>query len=54
MQKKLYMAPNKARLIGDYLIDDMTKDGQKKFIGKLILFGSKKYPDWQTVLNELL
>lgn len=54
MQKKLYLAPNKARLIGDYLIDDTKKDGQSKFVGKLMLFGSKKYPNWKAILKELL
>lgn len=54
MQKKLYLAPDKSRLIGDYLIDDQTSDGQDKFTGKLMQFGSEKYPNWEAVLQELL
>lgn len=54
MQKKLILAGNKSFLIGDYLIDDTDMDGQDKFAGKLMLFGSEKYPNWESVLTELL
>jgi 5'(3')-deoxyribonucleotidase len=54
MQKKLILAGDKSLIIGDYLIDDTNKDGQDKFVGKLMLFGSEKYPDWNFVLSELL
>lgn len=53
MQKKLILAGDKSLLIGDYLIDDTDKDGQDKFVGKLMLFGSETYPNWEVVLNEL-
>lgn len=52
MQKKLILAGDKSFLIGDYLIDDMTTDGQDKFTGELILFGSKLYPTWKEVLKK--
>jgi 5'(3')-deoxyribonucleotidase len=39
---------------GDYLIDDRLKNGSEKFAGELILFGSKNFPDWESVLKYLL
>lgn len=54
MQKKLILSGDKSLLIGDYLIDDTDKDGQDKFVGKLMLFGSERYPNWEKVLQELL
>jgi 5'(3')-deoxyribonucleotidase len=54
MQKKLILSGDKSLLIGDYLIDDTDKDGQDKFVGKLMLFGSEKYRKWENVLQELL
>ena len=39
--------------MGDYLIDDRTKNGAGEFSGELIQFGSDDYPDWETVLNYL-
>lgn len=52
MQKKLILAGDKSLLIGDYLIDDTNKDGQERFTGELILFGSEIYPSWKEVLKE--
>jgi len=37
--------------MGDYLIDDRDCPG---FKGKQFLFGSKEYPDWNSILKELL
>jgi len=40
-------------LIGDILIDDHAKGkGQDKFKGKLILFGSLKYPNCSYILDS--
>jgi hypothetical protein len=39
--------------MGDYLIDDRTKNGAGEFSGELIQFGGKDFPDWKSVLNYL-
>ena len=39
---------------GDYLIDDRTKNGAGEFDGELILFGSEKFPNWQSVCAYLM
>ena len=39
--------------MGDYLIDDRTKNGAGEFSGELIQFGTNKFPDWNTVLKYL-
>ena len=53
--KKAVFTHRKDLLIGDYLIDDRTKNGADRFKGKHIHFGKDgKYKDWGDVLNELL
>ena len=48
--KKLIISPNKALLVGDYLVDDYAEGkGQDKFEGTLVHFGTPDFPDWQTV-----
>ncbi|WP_421920409.1 5' nucleotidase, NT5C type [Marinifilum sp.] len=50
--EKLILSPNKALLKGDYLIDDYTEGkGQDQFEGKLLNFGSNKFPNWNSILN---
>lgn len=49
--KKLILTHNKGLLMGDYLIDDRKRNGVKEFNGVHIHFGSKDYPDWDTVLD---
>lgn len=39
---------------GDILIDDRTANGAGEFSGRLIRFGSSEFPNWQSVLDELL
>ena len=39
---------------GDILIDDRTTKGAAEFAGRHIHFGSPQFPDWQSVLDELL
>lgn len=51
--KKLILSHNKSLLVGDYLIDDRTANGAGEFCGKLIQFGSKEYPNWDSVLEFL-
>ena len=53
--KRLILTHNKNLNKGDYLIDDRPKsNGAKDFEGKVIHFGSRRYPDWDAVLKYLL
>lgn len=45
---RLYMAPDKSKLIGDYLIDD---DTWENFMGTVIQYGTKPYYEWQDVIK---
>jgi hypothetical protein len=47
--------------MGDYLIDDRTKNGAGEFRGELLQFGVNyedgkvgKFPTWQSILDYLL
>jgi 5'(3')-deoxyribonucleotidase len=52
--EKLIICSNKGLLKGDYLIDDnISGKGQESFEGKLIHFGSKESPCWDTVKEQL-
>ena len=51
--KRLILSHNKHLCMGDYLIDDRTKNGAGEFSGELIQFGTNKFPDWNTVLKYL-
>ena len=51
--KKMFITHRKDLLMGDYLIDDRTKNGAGEFRGELIQFGTETYPDWDSVLNYL-
>ena len=51
--KRLILSHHKDLLRGDYLIDDREKNGAQDFKGELILFGSKKFPDWKSVVSYL-
>jgi 5'-nucleotidase len=51
---RLIIAPDKSLLKGHMLIDDQTEGrGQERFEGKLIHFGSEKWPNWPAVLSYL-
>jgi 5'-nucleotidase len=59
--KKMFITHRKDLLMGDYLIDDRTKNGAGEFKGELIQFGWNyeeekwnPYPNWESVLNKLL
>jgi 5'(3')-deoxyribonucleotidase len=52
--KKMVITHLKHMLIGDYLIDDRTANGAGEFTGKHIHFNTNDYPNWESVLNELL
>ena len=49
--EKLIIIPNKGLLKGDFLIDDNL---WPEFEGKQLLFNSELYPDWPSVVNELV
>jgi 5'(3')-deoxyribonucleotidase len=51
--KRLILSHNKNLNMGDYLIDDRTKNGAGEFSGELIQFGSDSFPDWKSILNYL-
>ena len=51
--KRLVITHRKDLCQGDYLIDDRGKNGTSDFSGKWIQFGSKEFPDWDSVLKYL-
>lgn len=51
--KRLILSHNKHLCMGDYLIDDRTKNGAGEFSGELIQFGTDTFPNWDAVLNYL-
>lgn len=51
--KRLILSHYKNLCIGDYLIDDRTKNGADKFTGKLLQFGTAEFPTWTEVCNYL-
>ncbi|HRH46361.1 MAG TPA: hypothetical protein PKY82_32245 [Pyrinomonadaceae bacterium] len=52
--KRLILSHHKNLNKGDFLIDDRTKNGADKFEGEHIHFGTKKFPDWKSVVEYLL
>lgn len=52
--KKVIFSSAKHLNRGDILIDDRVKNGAGDFHGRLIQFGTKDFPDWKSVLNELM
>jgi len=53
LHKRLILSHHKDFLKGDYLIDDRPKHGADNFEGEWIQFGSKRFPDWKTVIEYL-
>ena len=51
--KRLIISHHKNLNKGDFLIDDRTKNGAGEFEGELMLFGSEKFPNWETVTDYL-
>tara|TARA_R110000868_G_scaffold147127_7_gene368352 strand:- start:2837 stop:3298 length:462 start_codon:yes stop_codon:yes gene_type:complete len=52
--KNLIISYDKSLLKGDVLIDDnVGGNGQDKFSGKLLQFGSQEFPNWPTVMDKL-
>lgn len=54
MYKKLILTHHKEQLIGDYLIDDRTKNGAGEFKGQHLHIFSSAFPTWQSILDYLL
>ena len=52
--KRLIISHHKNLNLGDFLVDDRRKRGADKFKGELILFGSKRFPDWPSVVDYLV
>jgi 5'(3')-deoxyribonucleotidase len=52
--KKLIISHHKNLNKGDYLIDDRSNNGAKDFQGEWIHFGSRDFPDWDTITKYLL
>ncbi|MDR8392667.1 hypothetical protein NC796_16045 [Aliifodinibius sp. S!AR15-10] len=53
-RKRLILSHHKHLVRGDFLIDDRLAHGVDKFEGEHIHFGSKRFPDWPSVLEYLL
>lgn len=54
MYKKLILTHHKEQLIGDYLIDDRTKNGAGEFKGEHLHIFSPAFPTWQSILEYLI
>lgn len=52
--KRLILSHHKNLNRGDFLIDDRPNNGAKDFGGELIVFGSDKFRDWDSVTDYLL
>lgn len=52
--KRLILTHRKDLNIGDYLIDDRTRNGAGEFTGKHIHYGTKNFPNWETVYDYLI
>lgn len=52
--KRLTLTHHKNLAVGDYLVDDRTRNGADGFIGEHLLFGGPEFPDWPTTLAYLL
>nr|DAY41538.1 MAG TPA: hypothetical protein [Caudoviricetes sp.] len=53
LYKRVILSHNKNMNIGDYIIDDRTKNGAGEFNGELVLFGSDEFPNWNAVCKYL-
>lgn len=52
--KRLILTHHKNLNMGDFLVDDRTKNGAGLFRGKHIHFGQDPFLDWEAVVNYLL
>ena len=51
--KRLILSHHKNLNVGNFLIDDRTKNGADAFQGEHIHFGAPRFPDWPKVLEYL-
>ena len=51
---KIIMASKKNMVIGDYLIDDTTGNGQPEFVGEFIHYGSSEFDNWTKIKEYLI
>jgi len=51
--KRLMLSHHKNLHLGDYLVDDRTKNGVDKFPGEHIHFGTERFPNWNSVVGYL-
>lgn len=52
-RKRLILSHHKNLNVGDFLVDDRTKNGVDRFQGKHICFGTEPFLDWASVLRYL-
>ena len=52
--KRLILTHHKNLNVGDYLVDDRTKNGADRFTGEHIHFGEGRFSGWQETLEYLL
>ncbi len=50
---RLILSRYKHLNVGDYLIDDTTRNGAGEFTGEHIHFGTDKFPNWNSVIEYL-
>ncbi|MDO8945142.1 MAG: hypothetical protein Q7U75_18315, partial [Desulfobacterales bacterium] len=53
VHKRLILTHHKHLNVGDFLVDDRTKNGADRFQGELILFGQQPFADWPAVVAYL-
>jgi len=51
-KRRLILSHNKNLNIGDYLIDDRTKNGAGEFMGEHIHYGKSEYPDVESLRKK--
>lgn len=51
--KNVIFSHHKNLNIGDYLIDDLTKNGAGEFTGEHIQIYSDKFPNWESVIKYI-
>src|SRR5262245_7345640 len=52
--KRLILTHHKDLNVGDFLVDDRTKNGAERFRGEHVHFGTERFPDWKAVTEYLL
>ena len=50
--ERLILSCDKTMVVGEYLIDDFKQEGILRPRWEQIMFGSKQFPDWKTILRH--